>query len=60
MVHTKTSLKPSGLYFLGFGLTPADSFYFVIYGLSIITSNSLSNKNINTGVSRDIVVQKGF
>ena len=28
-----------------------ESFYYVNYGLSIITSNKLSNENINTGVS---------
>ena len=34
----------------------AEVFYYVNYGSSIITSNNLSNENINIGVSRLMIL----
>ena len=43
-------------------VTKAESFYYVNYGSSIITSkvcrNNLSNENTKTGVSRQMIFQK--
>ena len=36
----------------------AEDFYYVNYGSPIITSNNLRNENINTGVSREMILQK--
>jgi hypothetical protein len=38
--------------------TKAESFYYVNYGSSIITSKNISNENLKTGVSRAMILQK--